>query len=90
MIRYFLLINLNNDASIINKAISITDNIVPASPLDNVFKMKNATNFKVTLYDFLNGQQITTENQTDFYKNITDNVTIEISNDRPRNNTYGY
>uniref|UniRef100_A0A6G6ACH4 Endonuclease/exonuclease/phosphatase family protein n=1 Tax=Borely moumouvirus TaxID=2712067 RepID=A0A6G6ACH4_9VIRU len=57
-----------------NKAVLITDKVVPASPLDNVLKFKNFNEIQVELYDFYQGNLLTPENRKNFYEVVVQNA----------------
>ena len=58
-----------------NHAVMVDDgHVVPASPLDNVLKFKNGDDLDVSLFDFLNGDRVTSENRQEFYKAVVNNV----------------
>lgn len=57
----------------VNKAVLITgDIVVPASPLDNVFKPKavDTTSLNIKFYEFFNGDELTEDNKVNFYKQV--------------------
>ncbi len=56
------------------KAIVLGETIVAASPLDNVLRFKSDTMIETLVYDFLNGELLTTENRRDFYKTLVDHA----------------
>ena len=57
-----------------NKAVLITDSVVPASPLDNVLKFREFSDIEVTLYDFINGEILDSSNRKEFYQTIVHNA----------------